>query len=130
LSAVHSEGDVQNQADICDIDSCQILKDGYEVQQFVIVRVGKPTADGHSMLGVEDVGSRRVIDDDCVLKISSDLREIFDIISLVVVAALSEEPVVDHLVNIQLIQQRVAVLKANVSRRTRRSTERCQSDSP
>ena len=73
--------------------------------------VGKPTADGHSMLGVEDVRRRRVVNDDGVLEISSDLREILDVVALVVVTALAEEPMMDDFVNIKLIQQRVAVLQ-------------------
>lgn len=52
--------------------------------------IGEPTADGYSVLGVENVGCRRVVDDDSVFQVASDLREVLDVVSLVVVAALSE----------------------------------------
>lgn len=42
------------------------------------------------MLRVENVRGRRVVDNDGVLEISSDLGEILDVVALVVVAALSE----------------------------------------
>lgn len=74
------------------------------------MRIGKPAADGHGMLGVEDVGSGRVVDDDGVLQVTSDLREVFDVVSLVVVAALAEQPVVDNLVDVELIQKGIAIL--------------------
>lgn len=62
------------------------------------------------MLRVEDVRCRRVVNDDCVLEIASDLREILDIVALVVVAALSEQTVVHDLVDVKLVKQGIAVL--------------------
>lgn len=62
------------------------------------------------MLGVEDVGCRRVVDDDGVLQVTSDLREVFDVVSLVVVAALAEQAVVDNLVDVELIKEGIAIL--------------------
>lgn len=69
------------------------------------------------MLWVEDVGCGRIIDDNSVLEISSDLGQILDVVSLVVVATLSEKPVVYDLVDIQLVKERVAVLIQGVSYR-------------
>lgn len=54
------------------------------------MRVGEPAADWNSVLGVEYVGGRRVVYDDGVFQVSSNLRKVLDIVSLVVVAALSE----------------------------------------
>jgi len=34
----------------------QIFEDGDEVEEFVVVGVGEPAADGDGVLGVEDVG--------------------------------------------------------------------------
>lgn len=62
------------------------------------------------MLGVEDVGCGRVVDDDGVFEVPSDLGEVFDVVSLVVVAGFTEESVVYHFVDIKLVQERVAVL--------------------
>lgn len=67
------------------------------------------------MLRVEDVRGRRVVDDDGVLQVSADLGEILDVVSLVVVAAFAEKSVVDDLVDVQLVQERIAILKRAVS---------------
>lgn len=60
---------------------------------------------------MEDVGSRGVVDDDGILEISSNLGEILDVVSLMVVTTLAEETVVDHLVNVELVKERVAILE-------------------
>ena len=62
------------------------------------------------MLGVEDVGCRRVVDDDGVLQLTPNLGEVLDVVSLVIVAALSEKPVVHDVVDIKLIKERIAIL--------------------
>ena len=50
------------------------------------MRIGKPTADGDCMLRMKNVAGRAVIDDDCFAEIAADLREIFDVVALMVVA--------------------------------------------
>lgn len=72
----HSQGDVQDHADVLDLGSSQILKDGNEIKQLIVVCVREPAADGYCVLRVEDVGGRGVVNDDCFLKVSSNLREI------------------------------------------------------
>lgn len=52
--------------------------------------VGKPAANGYGMLGVENVGCGRVVDDDSVLQVASNLGQILDVVATVVMAALSE----------------------------------------
>lgn len=59
---------------------------------------------------MEDVAGGRIIDDDGFLQVSSHLTQILDIIALVVVAAFPEEPMVDNVVYIQLVEERVTVL--------------------
>lgn len=54
------------------------------------MRIGKPAAYRDGMLWVENVGCRRVVDDDGVLQVSTDLGEVLDVVSAVVVAALPE----------------------------------------
>ena len=79
------------------------------------MRIRKPAADGHGVLGVEDVGGGRVVDDDGFAEITANLRKVLphvrvgltgpegpmtrkgnieraylDVISLMVVATLSE----------------------------------------
>jgi hypothetical protein len=68
------------------------------------VGIREPTADGHGVLWVEDVGGGRVIDDDGVLQVSANLRQVLDVISLVIVAALAEESMVNNLVDVELVQ--------------------------
>jgi len=62
------------------------------------------------VLGVENVGSRRVVDDDGVLEVVTNLGQIFHIVALVVIAALTEKAMVDNLVDVQLIEKRIAIL--------------------
>jgi hypothetical protein len=84
------------------------------------VRVREPTADRDGVLRVEDVGSGRVVDDNRVLEVAPDLRQVLwllalavsivntstylHIVTLVVITALAEEPVVDNTVDIQLVE--------------------------
>ena len=110
-----SESDVKNEADVRNVCASQVFQDGNQIQQLIVVSIGEPAADRDSVLGVEDVGRRRVVDDYRVLQIAADLGQILDVVTLVVVAALPKEPVVHHFVNIQLIQKGVAVLSHNVS---------------
>jgi hypothetical protein len=62
--------------------------------------VGEPTTDRHSVLRVEDVGCWRIVDYDGFSEISSNLGKVFDVISLVVVTAFTEEAVVNDVVDI------------------------------
>jgi hypothetical protein len=43
--------------------------------------VGEPAADWDGVLGVENVRSWRVVDDDCVLQIAADLGEVLEYVS-------------------------------------------------
>lgn len=62
--------------------------------------IGEPTADRNGVLGVEDVGCWRIIDDDGFSKISSHLRKIFDVVSLVIITTFAEETVMYDMMNI------------------------------
>ena len=62
--------------------------------------IRKPTADRYGMLGVENVRSRRIVDDDGFLKISANLGQIFDVVSLVIVTTFPEKPVVYHVMDV------------------------------
>lgn len=62
--------------------------------------IREPTADWNRVLRVENVRGRRVVDDDRVLQVAPNLRQILDIVALVVVAAFSEQPMVDNLVDV------------------------------
>jgi hypothetical protein len=66
-------GDVQNEADIGDLRASQVFEDGYQVEEFVVVGVGEPGADGYCVVRVEDVGCRGVVDDDGVLEVAANL---------------------------------------------------------
>ena len=61
------------------------------------------------MLRMEDVAGGRVVDDDRLSEIAADLAKVLHVVALVVVAALTEESVVDDAVNVQLVQQGVTV---------------------
>lgn len=85
-----SKSDIENEADVLDIGAGKILEYRDQVQQLVVVCVREPAADGDGVLRVEDVRGRRVVDDDGILQIPSDLGEILDVVALVVVAAFAE----------------------------------------
>jgi hypothetical protein len=59
---------------------------------------------------MEYVRCRRVVDDDCVFEVTSDLGKVLDVVALMVIATLAEESVVNNLVNVKLVEERVAVL--------------------
>lgn len=109
------KSDIEDQADVLHVGACQVFENGNEIEQFVVVRVREPAADRNRVLRVEDVRRRRIVDDDGVLQIAAHLRQVLHVVTLMVVAALPEEPVVDNLVDVQLIKERVAVLNARVS---------------
>lgn len=74
------------------------------------MRIRKPTADWYGMLRVEYVGSRRVVDDDGVLQVAAHLGQVLDIVTTMVVTALSKQPMVNDTMDIQLVQKRITVL--------------------
>ena len=116
--------------------SSKVFEHGYQIEQFVIVSIREPAADRNGVLWVEDVGSGRVVDDDGFSKISSDLRQILcfirislldrvrekmstylDVIALMVIATLTEQAMVNHAMNVQLIEQWIAILERVSGRR-------------
>ncbi len=77
---------VQHQADVPDVGGGEVFQHGDQIQKLVVVGVGEPRRDRDSVLRVEDVGCRGVVNNDCLAERSADLAEIFDVVSLVVVA--------------------------------------------
>ena len=59
---------------------------------------------------MEDVARWRIVDDDRLTEITSDLAEILDVISLMIVATFSEQSVMDNMMDVELIQERISVL--------------------
>lgn len=107
-----SKSDIEDKANVPDTVRRQVLEDGNEVQQLVVVRVREPAAYRQRVLGVEDVRRGGVVDDDGVFEIPPDLGKVLDVVPLVVVAGLAEEAVMNHIVDIELVQERVAILRA------------------
>lgn len=68
------------------------------------MRIAEPTANRNSVLRVEDVACRRVVDDDRILEISAYLAQVLDVVALVIVAAFAEQPMMHNVVYIQLVQ--------------------------
>ena len=83
------------------------------------MRVREPTADWHGVLWVEYVGCWRVVDDDGIFQIASNLRQILNIVALMVIATLPEKAMMDNFMNIQLIQKGISVLQHCISGATR-----------
>ena len=111
----HSQGDIQDHADILDLCPSKILKNRNKIKQFIVMCVREPATDGYRVLRVEDVRGGRVVDDDGFAEITANLRKVLphvrvgltgpegpmtrkgniertylDVISLMVVATLSE----------------------------------------
>lgn len=90
--------------------------------------VREPAADRDGVLRVEDVRGWRVVDNDGVLQVTANLREILeymstqdtmgagvektylDIVTLVIITAFAEQPVMYNTMNVKLVEKWVAVL--------------------
>ena len=105
------ERDIEYQTHVLNLRARQILENGNQIRQFIVVSITEPAADRDGVLWVEDVAGGGVVDDDGFAKISADLAEIFDVVALVVVAALTEQTVLHDAVDVQLIHERIAVLR-------------------
>ena len=67
------QSNIKHQTDIADLLAGKILKHGYQVEELVVVCVREPAADGNGVLRVEDVRGGRVVDDNGVLEVTTDL---------------------------------------------------------
>lgn len=66
-----SDTQVEDLRDV--VDSGQVYEKWNEIRQFRVVDVIEPRRDRHCVGGVKDVARRRVVDDDCVLEIPTEL---------------------------------------------------------
>ena len=69
-----SEAAVEHAPDILDVR--QVGEEEDEVVQLRVVRVVEPRRDGNSVVWVEDVGRRRVVDDDRLVDRPTKLRQV------------------------------------------------------
>ena len=60
----------------------EVFEDGNQIQEFIVVGVGEPAADGDGVLRVEDVGCWGVVDDYCFAEVTANLGEILDGLSV------------------------------------------------
>lgn len=72
---------VKHQTDVADLLAREILEHRYQVEEFVVVCVREPAADGDGVLRMEDVRGRRVVDDDGVLEVAANLRKVLQGVS-------------------------------------------------
>ena len=88
--------------------SGKVFENRDQIKELIIVSVRKPAANGYRVLGVENVGCRRVVNDDCLSNVTPNLGKILytcqqlnsvrrgeqitnlDIVSLVVIATVPE----------------------------------------
>lgn len=75
------QSNIEHQADVADLVASEVFKDGYQIEEFVIVGVREPAADRDRVLRVEDVRRGRVVDNNGVLQVTTDLREILHRVS-------------------------------------------------
>ena len=67
----------------------------------------------HSILGVEDVGGRRVVQDESLVEQAAQAAQILDIAALVEHTGLPEETRPEHPTMIQQVCYRVCILQSN-----------------
>lgn len=60
---------------------------------------------------MEDVRSRRVIDNNGIANGPSELRQILDVVSSMIIARFTEEAVFDNMMNVQMVQHRIGILE-------------------
>lgn len=73
--------------------------------------IGKPTADRHGVLRVEDIRRWRIVDDDGFSQIAANLRQVLDVVALVVVATFAEQAVMHDIMDVKLVEERVTILE-------------------
>jgi len=54
----------------------QVFQYWNEIEELIVVCVGKPAADWNGMLWVEDVRGWRIVNDDRVFQVTADLRKV------------------------------------------------------
>jgi hypothetical protein len=70
------QSNIEHQTNIAHLGASEVFEDGYQIEEFVIVGIREPAADWDGMLRVEDIRGWRVVDNDSVLQVTTDLREI------------------------------------------------------
>lgn len=110
------------------INSAQVSKEGNEVSQLRVVGVIKPRRNRNSIIGVENIRCWRIIQNNGIRYGATQLRQILfqkithrrggdiegadlDVITLVIITTFTEQAMGDNLVNIQLVEHRVGILR-------------------
>ena len=93
------------------IDLGHLDQHGNVIEEAAIVRVVVPRDDGQAALGLEHVGGGRVVDDDGVFHVATELGHILDKDSVDEGAVLSEEPRRAVLLWVHFVHQGVSVLQ-------------------
>lgn len=65
---------IQNASNI--VHRRQISEEGAKIRELRVVRVVEPRRHGHGVVGVEDVGRRRIVEDDGVPYRAPELRQV------------------------------------------------------
>src|SRR3989338_3814146 len=88
----------------------KLLQERNQVEQLQVVRVVEPRVDGDGAARLEQIGGRRIVDDDRLGQVPAKPAHILDETALVLHAALAEKPCIYDLVNIKEVQHWVRVL--------------------
>lgn len=67
---------VENHSDIAHVCPSQALQHGNQVEKFVIMGVIEPTGDGNSVVWVVEIGGGRVVDNDGLLDVATNVEEV------------------------------------------------------
>lgn len=65
---------VKHETHVLDLTARKVFKNGDQVQKFIVVGVRKPAADRYGVLGMEYVRRGRVVNNDGLPEVTTDLR--------------------------------------------------------
>ena len=90
--------------------SGKVAQKADEIRQFGVMRVVEPGHHGDSVIRVEQVGRRRVVENNAVHQWPTEHGEVLDVIAAVAVATFAEQAMRHRFVDIDLVQHRIRVL--------------------
>lgn len=64
---------VKDQTDILYLSSSKVFENRDQIKKLIVVSIRKPAADRYRVLGMENIGCRRVVNNDCLSNITPDL---------------------------------------------------------
>lgn len=93
------------------VDLAELDEERDQVEELLVLHVIVPGDDWDRLLGLEHVGRWRVVEDDCILRISANLAHVFREHTLHVGAVLTEQASRAKAIGVHLVHEWVGVLR-------------------